>query len=243
MRVAVITPYYREPLDVLERCHGSVAAQTYPCTHIMVADGHPQSPVDTWQETQHFSLPICHGDYGNTPRSLGSISAFNQGFDAVAYLDADNWYAEEHVETLVEALRTNPAAVAFSFRQIMLKVADGLEPLPGLEAGERNATHVDTNCYLITKEAAYLAPVWALMDPRFAAVGDRVIRRVIRDRLPSIVCTGKKTVFYLSRWPQHYKAVGRPVPADAHEVKISPDDSDPYDPSLHLARLGFDPFA
>jgi hypothetical protein len=44
MRVAVITPYFKEPLEQLRRCHESVANQTHGETvHFMVADGHPQA--------------------------------------------------------------------------------------------------------------------------------------------------------------------------------------------------------
>jgi len=42
MRVAVVTPYYKEPEAWLARCLTSVREQTYPVTHLVVADGHPQ---------------------------------------------------------------------------------------------------------------------------------------------------------------------------------------------------------
>src|SRR3990172_6396080 len=97
MRVAVITPYYKAREDWLTRCHESVRAQTHPATHILVADGTPESYVDGW-EAQHIVLMKNHGDFGDTPRAVGSVSAIGQGFDAIAYLDADNWYAPEHIE-------------------------------------------------------------------------------------------------------------------------------------------------
>ena len=40
---------------------------------------------------------------GNPPRALGGILADAYGFDAVAYLDADNWYDPSHIEGLIEA--------------------------------------------------------------------------------------------------------------------------------------------
>ena len=46
MRVAVITPYYKEPEAWLARCLTSVREQSYPVTHFVVADGHPQAWVD-----------------------------------------------------------------------------------------------------------------------------------------------------------------------------------------------------
>ena len=92
MKVAVITPYHKVPTDWLVQCLESVRSQTYTSTHILVADGIPQDVVDTYG-VQHLVLPRCHGDYGDTPRAIGSISAIGQGFDAIAWLDADNWFA------------------------------------------------------------------------------------------------------------------------------------------------------
>lgn len=54
-RYAIVTPYYREPRDMLERCLASVRAQGVKVTHILVADGHPQP----WLEqagVRHISI-------------------------------------------------------------------------------------------------------------------------------------------------------------------------------------------
>ena len=88
MRIAIITPYYKEPTEVLRRCHDSVKAQTYPATHFMLADGHPNPEVDNW-DVVHIKLP-AHGDSCDTPRAIGALSASAQGFDAISLLDADN---------------------------------------------------------------------------------------------------------------------------------------------------------
>ena len=69
---AVITPYFLEPLEVLERCHRSCKNQDgdWPLRHVMVADGHPQAAIDTW-DVDHITLPRAHGDNGNSPAALG----------------------------------------------------------------------------------------------------------------------------------------------------------------------------
>ena len=36
MKVAIITPYYKEPREMIERCIRSVAAQDVPVTHLLV---------------------------------------------------------------------------------------------------------------------------------------------------------------------------------------------------------------
>src|SRR5690349_5897356 len=99
MRVAVVTPYYKEPLAVLRRCVDSVKAQQIACAHIMVADGHPRPEIEDWGVEQHVKLPLSHADDGDTPRLIGTGMAHAQGFDAVCWLDADNWFEAEHVSS------------------------------------------------------------------------------------------------------------------------------------------------
>ena len=110
LRIAVVTPYYRESLEVLRHCHDSVRQQTYPATHYLVADGYPTPEVSNWP-AEHIILSKSHDDNGNTPRGVGSLSAMNQGFDAIAYLDADNWYYSNHIESMVKLHVAQRAAV------------------------------------------------------------------------------------------------------------------------------------
>ena len=104
MRVAVVTPYYKEPEAWLARCLTSVREQTYPATHFVVADGHPQAWVDE-AGVRHLKLDQSHADYGNTPRTLGAMLAVGEGYDAIAFLDGDNWYAPDHIERCVQVAR------------------------------------------------------------------------------------------------------------------------------------------
>ena len=106
-QVAVVTPYYKENDDILRQCHLSVLRQSYPCTHILVADGHPKPLFDEQPKTMHITLPQANGDMGNRPRAIGGILAESYGFDAVAYLDADNWYDLAHIERLIAAHQAN----------------------------------------------------------------------------------------------------------------------------------------
>ena len=68
MRVAVVTPYWKEPIAVLERCWRSVKTQTHcDIVHYMVADGHPVQTFEKGADVVHISLPNCN-DSGDTPR-------------------------------------------------------------------------------------------------------------------------------------------------------------------------------
>lgn len=237
MKVAVITPYFRESIDVLRRCHDSVLRQTHPCTHIFVSDGHPQPTVGDWQ-VQHLRLPLAHGDYGNTPRGIGGVSALNQGFDAVAYLDADNWYAEDHVESLVQLCRDTKYLVGFSSRHLVLPSGE-LCPFQSTEDIQHQ--HVDTSCFFITKEAGFLVPMWAMMDPHISSVCDRMMFQIVLTRGVSHGWTGRQTLYYETRFPGHFAAMGKPPPADPHVIDWKQIERD-FSQERNAARLGFDPF-
>ncbi len=215
MNVAVITPYYRESDAKVRRCMASVAAQTHPATHFMVADGFPKDFVSVAAGVRHVVLPQPHGDNGNTPRGIGALSALNAGFDAFAFLDADNWLAPDHIATLVEAVRKTGAAVAFSDRRIVLP--DGtLVEWP--DTGDQQRKHVDTSSFFITADAAFLLPYWATMDQPTSPCCDRVMLGLVRGFNVLHVFTGKPTLFFESNYAYHYRLAGREPPANPHDI-------------------------
>ena len=62
MKVAVVTPYYRESDAVLKVCLDSVRDQSHKdCRHFLVSDGFPNPLVDAY-DTTHIKLPAGHGD-------------------------------------------------------------------------------------------------------------------------------------------------------------------------------------
>jgi glycosyltransferase involved in cell wall biosynthesis len=232
MKVAVISPYYREDLETLRKCHTSVLEQTYPCTHFFVADGHPQPELSSW-DVQHIILPVSHRDFGNTPRGIGGISALNQGFDAIAYLDADNWYAPDHVESLVACCLENGCKVAFSSRHIVLSTGELFDRFDPDEAAGK---HVDTSCFFITAGAAFLVPIWAMMDPKVSPICDRIMLNAVLIHGVSHAWTGRKTLYYVSHWREHFEAMGKPPPPDPHTSAGAV-----YDAEENFNRLGFYP--
>src|SRR5689334_20420519 len=96
-RYAFVTPYYKETRDCLERCIASVKQQTIPADHILVSDGFPQDWLDQ-ADVRHVHLDRAHGDYGNTPRGIGSLMAVAEGYDGIGLLDADCWLEPDHLE-------------------------------------------------------------------------------------------------------------------------------------------------
>src|SRR5206468_601045 len=82
-----------------------------------VSDGNPRSELASWP-IDHVTLPHRHDDIGSTPRLIGSYHAIGLGFDAVAFLDADNWYGEDHIESLVRLHQTTCAGLVSSSRML-----------------------------------------------------------------------------------------------------------------------------
>ena len=215
LRVAVVTPYHREPAAWLGQCIASVAAQRYPATHILVADGFPQPDLIP-AAAQHIVLPQAHADNGNTPRAIGSLSAIAQGFDAIAYLDADNWYEPGFIEAMVKLNAVTEAPFCSAGRSIHR--TDGSLML--VDQSESNArTLVDTSCMFLARRAFPVVPVWSLMPRQMAAACDTVFfRAVIARRLPR-AHEPRPLVAFRTSYAAHYHAIGEPPPPGAKTIE------------------------
>ena len=213
MKVAVITPYYKVKEDWLLKCHESVMAQTHPCTHIFVADGLPQEIISNFNAQQIIS-GANHGDYGDTPRAIGSASAAGQGFDAIAWLDADNWYEPNHIEGLLNLHREHNADICTSSR--MIYALDGT--LLGLCHLVDGKSFVDTNCYLLTRAAYHLISVWFRIEPTLHAIGDTVLWDAVQRSGVSHRHSSAATLAYRTSFRYHYQLYGKSIPPEARNI-------------------------
>ena len=209
-RVAVITPYFKTRPEWLAQCHESVRSQTHPCVHIMVADGAPEPAVAQW-DAQHIVLSKNHNDFGDTPRAVGSMSAIGQGFDAIAYLDPDNWYGQDHIESLVALHVQTKAAVCTSSRN--LNRLDGSRLGVCLESDGEN--FVDTNCLSLMGPARQMGAAWAQIPAGLHPIADRIMWHWIRKGGFPRAHTGRATVFYRTAYMGHYARFSEPPPAGA----------------------------
>lgn len=218
LRVAVVTPYFRESLDVLRRCHDSVRAQSYPCRHILVADGVGQAAIDAW-DAEHLRLAAPAADYGDTPRAKGGEHAAAQGYDAIAWLDADNTLRPHHVASLVARHAATGAAVVFSGRTLHLP--DG-RLVPALDPADGRA-HIDTSCMLFAGDVASMAAVWLAYPRPLSLIDDRLVGRILHARGLRFACTGALTTRYTVNYAYVYESLRLPVPADARpEFDVGP---------------------
>ena len=207
LRVAVITPYHAEPLEMLRQAHDSVLAQTHPCVHVMVADGLPRREVDDW-DALHIVLDRSHGPFGCFPRLVGAERAVAEGFDLIALLDADNWLRPDHVERLV-ALQAATGADFLTCGRILCRL-DGsvMAPCP-LTDPER---FVDTSCLAYARGAFPLLPYWTQMPGYAQAICDRcVLQHAIASGV-SRAHSPEPTVFYRCGKAGIYRLLGEPVP-------------------------------
>jgi glycosyltransferase involved in cell wall biosynthesis len=123
--VSVITPTWKRPNLLINRCIPSVWAQTYrPLEHLIVIDGPDPLLRDQlfacgyrWQPNAERRLAECgrnHGGVGHAPRAVGAWLAAGEW---ICYLDDDNTYLPGHVAAMVaEALRARVPLVCTAWR-------------------------------------------------------------------------------------------------------------------------------
>ncbi|MEX2297753.1 MAG: glycosyltransferase family A protein [Dongiaceae bacterium] len=212
MKIAVVTPYYKEDPATLRRCIDSVAAQTVRADHFMVADGHPSAEVAALGGAlRHVILPRAHADLGNVARAMGGLLAAAEGYEGVAWLDADNWFKPRHLEILLRVHEKTGAPLCHSWRT--LHRPDGSR-LPVDAAEEIAGRHVDTNCWLVFRPAFDLLRVW-FMPRELGPVGDRVFFQAARRSGQKIAASRGKTVSYTTLYARHYERAGEKSPPDA----------------------------
>jgi hypothetical protein len=206
-RYAVVTPYYKEARESLERCVASVRRQTVNADHILVSDGFAQDWLGA-VAVHHLRLGRCHADFGNTPRSLGAMLAIAQHYDAIGFLDADNWYDEDHIEACVEAAASLPDTDAVIARRRIVR-DDG-----SVMSVAEEQDHVDTSCFWLCEGSLHLAHFW-LMPVQVAPICDRVYYAMIKARNLTLGHVPKPTVNYTCTWRSIYRALGETPPPGA----------------------------
>ena len=212
MKIAVVTPTFRTPEAVLKQCVDSVWAQSRACTHILVADGDEPVGLPPHDErSQLIRLPKAHGDVGNAGRAIGSVSAICQGFDAIAYLDADNWFDPDHLASMVQAHETTGAAVCSSTRKLWQPDGAWLGICPEVD-GE---SFVDTNCLFLTRAAFATIAAWYLAPESLKHVGDRVLWNTVKSNGLTRHHVRHPSVNYRTRYASHYRHFGKQPPVGA----------------------------
>jgi len=212
MRVAYITPYFKEEPQVLERCIKSVEAQTIKSDHFFVSDGYPQDWLSD-RVTRHIQLGKPVGDYGNTPRGIGAQIAISEKYDAIGMLDADNWIDPTHTEEcLKSAIGTHGSL--FNCDYVIAKRRFIRPDLTVLNSPD-DPSLIDTNCFFFLRGSYAVIPAWNLMPKEFSNVCDRVFSKRIREAGLNGATNKVVTVNYLNMWASSYENVGETPPPEA----------------------------
>lgn len=163
-------------------------------------------------------LPMNTGANGITNGRIHAAAAFLVEEEIFCYLDDDNWYEPYHIEQGVAALLTSSADYAYALRnycdhQGSFVCVDCLESLGDLPHGlppqyliplsmhgqsyqltfsSISQSHIDTNCYFITRETAQLlGQAW-----KSGIYNDRQVYATLQALHKHGVCTRSVSVNY-----------------------------------------------
>lgn len=178
----------------LQQTIDSVAAQTYPCAHYIFVDGVTLSPdIRVPANAKVCALPFKTGANGYKNAAIVAASAFLVQEDAISWLDDDNWFEPDHIESLVEAKKNVP--YAYSLRQI--RKPDGSFVInDDFESIGHFGNFIDLNCYLMDRGTAIkIAPFW-YKSTGDQMVGDKYVYSVLKQSKLESNGTGLYTLNY-----------------------------------------------
>jgi hypothetical protein len=157
--------------------------------------------LDLGYSTSQRNGGVYPSHFGGALKTILSYAANSR---YVTYLDDDNWYAPDHVATMLEAVAGK--AWAFSLRHFVDAESgtplcpdtwESLGPDRGVYANAQGG-FVDTNCYFIDKLACNdVFPEWAMTRFAGGTGGDRQVLEKLRGR--PFGTNGAHTVFYRTR--------------------------------------------
>lgn len=207
-RVSVITPSIGSPQ--LVQAIESVQAQSYPLLeHLIVADG-PDShdrvrqflPTAPRHPIHYLPLPYNIGGGGFCGHRVYGAGAYLVNSHYIAFLDEDNWFAPDHVATLMAKITAEGLAWAYALRRIVdadgrFLANDDCESLGAWPTwNDANKHLVDVNCYMLRRDLAIgVSPLWYRRfrdeeNPDFV-----ICRRLLKDH-PRHGTNGRYSVNY-----------------------------------------------
>ena len=206
----VITPTTGDP-KVLKAVE-SVKNQTYKNTkHLLVVDGgrfRGNLPPDIMDYNGNLRMVQldentgADGFYGH--RIYAAFShLINEPY--VFFLDQDNWFEPDHVESLINTIKTNNYDWAYSLRWIcedkvdVVKIPDNCESLgkwpvwTSYFTGQQSY-HIDTSSYAFTN--AFLVKIGSAWHQGYG--GDRIFLHIVREQMKheNYGTSGKYTLNY-----------------------------------------------
>lgn len=215
---AIITPYYKESLEVIERAIRSVENQTpteLTIKHYLIADGFPQNLKH--EKIIHLSLPTNHSDYGDTPRVMGATLAVRQGCLGLMFLDADNVLYPSHISMVNSTHQRTGCDIVIARRDMLSINGDKL----AYPKEDQSLDHVDTGCFAFFGEAVYDALDWVRIPRQYSVVGDRYLWQMIKAKKRRVAIIDTPTVCYTCMWESNYLSSNVEPPINAKNLDMT----------------------
>ncbi len=198
----------------LKKCIESVQEQTYALVkHLVVVDGSEFNKrvdaciasLDDQRGIDVILLPYTTGkNRWHGHRIYGAMPSIAMA-DYVCWLDEDNWFDPEHIESLISSVQSSQTVWSFALRRIVRQSGEFIALDLCESLGNLHPTflspgdfHIDTSCYLLRCDTAIqLAGVWNRTARSKEAIGpDRLLCRVLMEQFPTGRSTGRFTVNY-----------------------------------------------
>jgi glycosyltransferase involved in cell wall biosynthesis len=195
-RIMVITPTTGK--DTLEQAVVSVANQTVETEHLLVLDGCKDVDIDYPDNLKAITLPENVGGGGWYGHRVYAAMPLMVNADYILFLDEDNWFEPNHVETMIAKIKSKDLMWSYSLRKIHDEAGeyicdDDCESLGRWPTFyDHTLNFVDTNCYCFKRE--YLVGLAHHFYGQWGA--DRPFYKAVAKALPSFGCTGEATVNY-----------------------------------------------
>ena len=141
---------------------------------------------------RHLRLGCSHGDFGNTPRSIGGILAASEGFDAIGFVDdADNWLELGARRDLPAARPPRPATMSTTSSPAAALVRNDGSVMNIQTRDDADGTHVDTNCFFMLPGSYHTLGQWGVMPKPLSLIGDRIFVGSLRRARACARCAAR----------------------------------------------------
>ncbi len=178
--------------------------------HLLVVDGVQFSSkvdkvlgdagINTSERLRRVDLPFNTGGGGFYGHRIMAGFGHLINHDYVLFLDQDNWFEPDHVNTLINTIETQKLDWAYSLRQIFDKdknyiTGDNCESLGRWPAWvNKDAYLIDTSSYCF--KTSFYRQVCHIWD--FGWGGDRRFYTILKDHIKhdNYACSGKYTLNY-----------------------------------------------
>jgi glycosyltransferase involved in cell wall biosynthesis len=194
----------------------SVQEQTYPnIIHYIVCDGIEsfegansiinEIKFDVVHPIKRIMLDDNTGANNWDCHRIYAASPFLMNTDTVSFLDEDNWFYPNHIESMMTLLRDGGHDWVYSLRDIYNEDGSFLAPDICASLGKYPSWHdtyfVDANCYLVKRDNLIHTSVGMMRK----LTGDRQFYDKHSLEYADYECTGLHTVAYRDTNPNKYE--------------------------------------